>query len=188
MPRSSGSFGSPPYFKLRRGHHITLADICENVPGYEAHFDLEGNLVKDAMWEAVRKSIRRDLALLADVFGIRIEYDDKTQMYQLLPPFLTSEERDVLVAAAALVRVDGLNDEQLTALGAAVDADGQRIIVRVHRHLLALRAGARRADPRAVPVPRDGAPVRAVGGRLVARPLVHRRVRPAGRRATHLPA
>ena len=135
------------YFKLRRGHLITLADICENVPGYEAHFDLEGNIVKDAMWEAVRKRIRRDLAQLADVFGIRIEYDDKTQMYQLLPPFLTSEERDVLVAAAALVRVDGLNDEQLTALGAAVDADGQRIIVRVHRHLLALRAALAARTP-----------------------------------------
>jgi predicted DNA-binding transcriptional regulator YafY len=108
--------------------------VCADVPGYEA------DLGNDAAWEAVRKKLRRDFALLSDVFGIQIEYDGASETYTLHPPFLTAEERDMLVAAAALVRVDGIDDEQLAALGAAVDADGQRVVVRVHRHLLALRA------------------------------------------------
>jgi predicted DNA-binding transcriptional regulator YafY len=135
------------YFKLRRGQQVTLADICANVPGYDANFRSDGLLVKDAAWEAVRKKVRRDLSLLSDVFGIRVEYDDQTQVYKLLAPFLSAEERDVLVAAAALVRVDGIDDEQLTALGAAVDSEGQRIVVRVHRHLLALRAALSARSP-----------------------------------------
>lgn len=135
------------YFKLRRGAGVTLNDICSNVPGYDANFDAGGTLVKDGQWEAVRKKVRRDLRQLGEVFGILVSFDDGTQEYRLEPPFLTAEERDALVAASALVRVDGIDDEHLAALGAAVDADGQRIVVRVHRHLLALRAAvaARRA-------------------------------------------
>jgi predicted DNA-binding transcriptional regulator YafY len=135
------------YFKLRRGQQVTLADICANVPGYDANFETDGGLIKDGVWEAVRKKVRRDLSLLADVFGIRVEFDNDTQKYRLLPPFLSTDERDVLVAAAALVRVDGIDDEQLTALGAAVDAHGQRIVVRVHRHLLALRSALASRTP-----------------------------------------
>lgn len=128
------------YFKLRGVQRVTLADICANVPGYEATFDAEGALHKDATWEAVRKKVRRDLALLSSVFGIEVEFDDNNQEYRLRPPFLSAEERDVLVAAAALVRIDGIEEGQLAALGAAVDTDGQRVVVRVHRHLLMLRS------------------------------------------------
>lgn len=122
------------YFKARRGQRVGLVHISADVPGYEANLDNE------AEWEAVRKKLRRDLKLLSDVFGIQIDFDKVNDTYTLQPPFLTAEERDMLVAAAALVRVDGIDDAQLVALGAAVDTDGQRVVVRVHRHLLALRA------------------------------------------------
>jgi predicted DNA-binding transcriptional regulator YafY len=128
------------YFKARRGARVSLDDICANVPGYEATLDDAGRVRRDAAWEAVRKKLRRDLELLDDVFGIHVDFEPQRESYMLQPPFLAAEERDALVAAAALVRVDGIDDEQLNALGAAVDADGQRIVVRVHRHLLALRS------------------------------------------------
>jgi proteasome accessory factor B len=127
------------YFKEERGRTVTLADICANVPGFEATFDHSGTLVKDGRWEAVRKLVRRDLDLLEVAFGIAVEYDEAAHEYRLRPPFFTPEERHLLVTAAALVRVDGIDEGQLAALGAAVDADGQRVVVRVHGHLLALR-------------------------------------------------
>ncbi|GIU90645.1 MAG: hypothetical protein KatS3mg010_1744 [Acidimicrobiia bacterium] len=127
------------YLKGRRSGRVTLEDICQDVPGYEANFDASGELAHDAAWEAVRKKLRRDLKLLDDAFGIECDYDDQSGSYVVRPPFFTGEERDVLVAAAALVRVDGIDDEQLAALGAAVDEQGQRVMMRVHRHVLALR-------------------------------------------------
>lgn len=127
------------YLKGRRHGRVTLEDICKDVPGYDAHFDGSGALVHDASWEAVRKKLRRDLKLLEDAFGIEYDYDEPTGSYVVHPPFFTAEERDVLVAAAALVRVDGIDDEQLAALGTAVDEQGQRVMMRVHRHVLALR-------------------------------------------------
>lgn len=127
------------YLKGRRSGRVTLEDICKNVPGYEAHFDASGELAHDATWEAVRKKLRRDLRLLDDAFGIECDYDDQSGSYVVRPPFFTGEERDVLVAAAALVRVDGIDDERLAALGTAVDEQGQRVMMRVHRHVLALR-------------------------------------------------
>jgi predicted DNA-binding transcriptional regulator YafY len=135
------------YFKLRRSSAVTLADICANVPDYEAHFETDGRIVEDKLWEATRKKVRRDSEVLADVFGIHLDYRKDDHTYRLRAPFLSAEERDMLVAAAALVRVDGIDDEQLTALGAAVDADGQRVVVRVHRHLLALRAALAQRVP-----------------------------------------
>jgi len=135
------------YFKLRGTRQVTLTDICANVPGYEANFDTDGTLLKDGAWEAVRKKVRRDLQALTDVFGIEVEFDEATQEYRLKPPFLSAKERDVLLAAAALVRIDGIEDTRLAALGTAVDGDGQRVAIHVHRHLLVLRSAIAERTP-----------------------------------------
>jgi len=127
------------HLKARRGARVTLDDICRNVPGYKATFDADDRLVHDATWEAVRKKVRRDVKLLDDVFGIEVDYDKAADSYTLKPPFLTLEERDALVAASALVRVEGVDDAHLAAIGAAVDEEGRRVVMRVHRHVLALR-------------------------------------------------
>jgi len=123
------------YLKSRRAARVALDDICRDVPGY----DSGGELVRDAQWEAVRKKVRRDVALLGDSFGIEVDYDASADSYALKPSFLTADERDVLLAASALVRVDGIDDTQLAALGSAVDEEGRRVVMRVHRHVLVLR-------------------------------------------------
>jgi predicted DNA-binding transcriptional regulator YafY len=127
------------FMKKHRADGVRLQEISENVPGYEAKLDSEGRFEDPQEWEALRKRVRRDLQHLADVFGIGCRYDDEHERYFVEPPFFTDDERRHLVAAAALVRVDGLGDAELAALGSAVDEHGQRVVMRVHRHVLALR-------------------------------------------------
>lgn len=107
----------------------TLEQICADIPGY-----------RDADHEAARRKLRRDLADLRDHFGVGTRYDDEEHTYTLAPPFFTDDERYALIAAATLVRVDGVEESpELAALGRAVDAHGARVVVRVDEHLLALR-------------------------------------------------
>ncbi len=107
----------------------TLEQICADIPGY-----------RDNDWESARKKLRRDLADLHDHFGVDAHFDDSTKTYRLAAPFFTDDERHALIAAAELVRIDGIEDNpELVELGRAVDADGARVVVRVDEHLLALR-------------------------------------------------
>ncbi len=107
----------------------TLADITGNVPGYE----VEGELKPDTKeWEKVRKRLQRDLGDLERGFGITVEYRDEEHAYRLRPAFFTTDERLALIAAAATVAVDGLDDAPvLGELGAAVDELDQRIVLTV---------------------------------------------------------
>lgn len=114
---------------------VTRAEITEDVPGYAG-----GD-------EAVRRMLHRDLDDLRQGFGIEVVYDEAQQGYRLQPPFFTPAEREALIAAAALMRVEGLGSSDLDPIGGAVEGEHVQVIVRVHALVPTLRAAiaARRA-------------------------------------------
>ncbi|MBM3675193.1 MAG: WYL domain-containing protein [Actinobacteria bacterium] len=107
----------------------TRADIARDVPGY-------GGLGTDAL----EKQLQRDRNVLAKQLGIDIEWSDEHQHYAIRPPYFTAKERSALIAAAGSVDVEGIDEDRPPAeLGAAVDQDAARIVVRVHGHVVELR-------------------------------------------------
>lgn len=107
---------------------VTRSEIAEDVPGYEG-----GD-------EATRRMLHRDLGDLLQGFGIEVVFDDTAGRYRLRPPFFTPAEREALIAATALMRVEGLRSSDLDPIGAAVDGEQVQVIVRVHELVPVLRA------------------------------------------------
>lgn len=128
--------------RCRNGGGITLSDIADNVPGYEtngpraANGDLEGGTQE---WEAVRKRLTRDIADLREQWGIQLDYDDADHCYRLAPAFFTTGERRALLAAAALVAVQGAPGPKLGDIGAAIDDGAALVFVRLHGLVADLR-------------------------------------------------
>lgn len=118
------------YVRDRRTTGCTITDIETDVPGYR----------KDSR-SALEKAVQRDIATLKeDPPGIVIEWSDAEQRYFVQPPMFTAVERHALIAAATAVEVDGIGDGlDLDELGAAVEKDLARVVVRVHRHVVTLR-------------------------------------------------
>lgn len=112
--------------KCRAG--VTLEEIATDVPGYEA-----GDLVAGSKeWETTRKRLQRDLNDLDRSFDVLVDYDEADHVYRLRSAFFTTDERLALIAAAAAVDVEGIDDEPvLGELGAAVGEQGRRIVLSV---------------------------------------------------------
>jgi predicted DNA-binding transcriptional regulator YafY len=107
----------------------TLEQIGENVPGYA---DLDR--------AALEKKVQRDLADLATYLGVRITWHADEQVYRLEQPYFTPAERAALIAAAALVDVEGVADALAPGeLGAAVAQDTARVVIQVHGRVIDLR-------------------------------------------------
>jgi hypothetical protein len=124
------------------GAEITLTDIVDGV-GYptDAARDGHGQLQSGTSeWETVRKMVQRDLADLRRHWGIRLDYDDQAHAYRLVPPFLTTEERRVLLAAVATVSVQGAPDGEPGELGATLDDRRALVVLRLHHLVTTLRA------------------------------------------------
>jgi proteasome accessory factor B len=124
------------------GAEITLTDIVDGV-GYptDAPRDGHGQIVSDGTdWETVRKMVQRDLADLRRFWGIRLDYDDASHSYRLLPPFLTPDERRALLAAVATVAVQGAPDGEPGDLGATLDDRRALVVLRLHHLVATLRA------------------------------------------------
>ena len=122
---------------------FTLSDATADVPGYAtADRDRDGTLIDSGNeWEALRKQFNRDIKLIEQRFGIAIDYDAEHHIYRTRPAFFTPGERHVLIAAMAMVHVEGINVDvdAITQLGRQVDATGRRVIVAVHKHMSVLR-------------------------------------------------
>jgi hypothetical protein len=132
------------------GGEITLTDVVDGV-GYAttAARDERGELVSGtAEWETVRKMVQRDLKDLRDHWGIRLDYDEVGHSYRLAPPFFTSDERRELIAATAIVSVQGAPGGEPGDLGSTLDDRRALVVLRLH-HLVAVLRDAI-ADGRAV--------------------------------------
>jgi proteasome accessory factor B len=108
---------------------VTLEQVVDELDGYDAsRTGLPG----------LRKQLRRDLDTLEGSFGILVDYDPAAGVYRLQPPFFTEEQRRALIAAAATVAVDGLDEAAPGELGSALDDQGARVVVSVHRRVAEL--------------------------------------------------
>jgi len=134
----------------RAGHRgVTLDDITRDVAGYDhtAGRDETGTLIAEGNeWETLRKQVQRDVKDLRDAWGIDAQFDEADAVYRLRPPFFTSEERRALIAAAATVDVEGV-EETPGHLAATVDDSMAQVVLRVHELVADLRdaIGARTA-------------------------------------------
>ncbi|MCZ7534997.1 MAG: WYL domain-containing protein [Acidimicrobiia bacterium] len=123
------------YVSERAGSPPTRAEIVTDVPGYP-----EGD-------EANRKALRRDLSDLAEHFGIETDCDPAEDRYRLRRPFLTSDERRVLIAAATIAQVQGLGEPDPDDIGGGVDEYGRFIFITVPHRTLALFEAIRARIP-----------------------------------------
>lgn len=137
------------YLADRRTTPVSLGTLTADVPGYDADAprDERGELVAGTRgWETARKRVQRDLDVLDRTLGIEVE--SGPDGYRLRPPFFTAAERRALIAAAAAVDVEGVDEEPaLGGLGTAVDARTQRIVLSVPARVRDLSDAIRRRAP-----------------------------------------
>jgi predicted DNA-binding transcriptional regulator YafY len=128
---------------------LTLGRITSDVPGYsDAPRDERGDLETGTPgWEALRKQLRRDLADLSEHFGIEVDYVEQAKRYRLAPPFLTKEERRALLAAVAIVDVEGIPDARAGELGGGVGAEHRRAVLWVHARVVDFLDARRTGTP-----------------------------------------
>ncbi|MCZ7529272.1 MAG: WYL domain-containing protein [Acidimicrobiia bacterium] len=126
------------------GRAVALENITDDLPDYAG-----GN------YEGVRKKLRRDLTELEESFGIGVDVSDEGE-YRLRDPFLGTDERRALFAAAAAVHVD--DDLRLRPgdLAGGVDSDDASVWMYVHRMVRALTDAI--AERRTVEFVHDGVP------------------------------
>ncbi|MEI8002451.1 MAG: WYL domain-containing protein [Actinomycetes bacterium] len=106
------------YLDTRRGQGASRRDILDNAPGYDP----------DATDEASRKLLQRDIDDLGRSSGIDIAYNESDEVYRLQEPFFTPSERRAVVAAAALIDLEGFDP---TGRETPAVADEDRMSVRV---------------------------------------------------------
>jgi predicted DNA-binding transcriptional regulator YafY len=137
------------YLDKHRSEAFTLGGLTTDVPGYSAApRDERGDVVQSTPgWEALRKQLRRDLADLSEHFGIEVVYDEPTKRYRLAPPFLTKEERRALLAAAAVVDVEGIPDARAGELGGGVGDEHRRAVLWVHARVVDFLDARRTGTP-----------------------------------------
>ncbi len=112
-----------------RDRGCSIGEIAHDVPGF-------GELGRAAL----EKALQRDVSALKDSLGILIEWSAEENRYHILPPLFTPGQRRALIAAAAVVDVEGIGDELPPGeLGAAVEAELARVVVRVHQRVIELR-------------------------------------------------
>ncbi len=122
---------------------LTLSAITANVPGYDdgtVPRDHRGEILEGKDWETVRKKLNRDFKDLEESFGIVVDFDDANRCYEMQKPFFTQQERRALISAAAVVDVEGIDDDAAPVgeLGTGVDEASRRVVLRVHAHVVAL--------------------------------------------------
>jgi predicted DNA-binding transcriptional regulator YafY len=131
------------YLDEHRDREVTLSDLSHDVAGYDdgaAPRDDHGRLLPDTReWAAIRKKLKRDLDDLRTGWGIEVVYDDNAHAYRLAPPFLTAEERAALIAAAAVVAVEGVERREPGAIGSGLDDGTARVVIHVHGAVSVLR-------------------------------------------------
>jgi predicted DNA-binding transcriptional regulator YafY len=121
-----------------RPEGVGKANVLADVPGYEGLGE-----------SALEKKLGRDREELRDALGIDIEYSEADHLYRLRGAMFTASERAALIAAAAMVDVEGIGDDDLPGeLGTAVSQDQALVVVRVHGRVVELRDAI--ADRRAV--------------------------------------
>jgi predicted DNA-binding transcriptional regulator YafY len=130
-------------YYLSRRDTFTMSQATLDVPGYgPVDRDSQDRVdVSSRSGEALRKKFGRDLAAIAEQFGVQTEFDTEDNVYRVRPPYFTPRERRALLSAMALVEVAGIDDDTdtLERLGRAVDETGRRVVVTVHEHVVALR-------------------------------------------------
>jgi predicted DNA-binding transcriptional regulator YafY len=121
-----------------RPEGVDKANVLADVPGYAGLGEA-----------ALEKKLGRDRDELRDALGIDIEYSEADHLYRLRGAMFTAKERAALIAAAAMVDVEGIGDDDLPGeLGTAVSQDQALVVVRVHGRVVELRDAI--ADRRAV--------------------------------------
>ncbi|MEZ5170989.1 MAG: WYL domain-containing protein [Acidimicrobiia bacterium] len=126
------------------GRSVTLEHITADLPDYA-----------DGTYEGTRKKLRRDLTSLEDSFRIRVDVDEEGN-YSLPRPFLTSEERRALFAAAAAVHIDDDLELHPGELSAGVDSRDASVWLHLHGLVGALTGAI--AARRPVEFVHDGVP------------------------------
>jgi predicted DNA-binding transcriptional regulator YafY len=112
-----------------RPEGVTKQDVLADVPGYKGLGE-----------SALEKKLGRDRDELHDALGIDIEYSETDHTYRLRGAIFTANERAALIAAAAMVDVEGIGDDDLPGdLGTAVSQDQALVVVRVHGRVVELR-------------------------------------------------
>lgn len=121
------------YLDGRRGEGVTLSDIVNNVPGYETEpipRDPSGDITPAGpAWESVRRKLRRDVTDVSERLRIDIAYNETDGRYRIGTPFFTPAERNALVAAAALIELDGFRPADRGGIGQMVGDLGAQIKV-----------------------------------------------------------
>lgn len=137
------------YLDKHRDEPHTLDSLTAAVPGYApAERDAHGRLVRGSpQWEALRRQLRRDLADLDEHFGVVVRFDESDQCWRLERPFLTAQERRALLAAAAVVDVEGVPDVTPPELGAVAGDEPTRAVVWVHARVVDLLDARRTGTP-----------------------------------------
>ena len=116
-------------YVVARPEGVDKWQIRDDVPGYAGLGE-----------SALEKKLGRDRVELQQALGIDIEYSDADHQYRIRGPFFSAKERAALIAAAAIVDVDGVGDDDLPGeLGTAVSQDQALVMVRVHGRVVELR-------------------------------------------------
>ncbi len=134
-------FNLAAYLKQCGAEGSTLDELTRHVAGYDHELgrDAMGRLTTGTTeWETLRKALQRDLKDLRDVWGIDADFDERDHVYRLRPPFFTPKERAALIAAAATVDVEGLDDRP-GQIGAGVSDAVADVVIRVHTLVADLR-------------------------------------------------
>jgi predicted DNA-binding transcriptional regulator YafY len=116
-------------YVVERAGGCTLDDIRQDVPDY-----------RDLGQTAAERQLHRDRQVLEESLGIVIEWSDTDQRYRIHAPYFTATERAALLAAAAVVGVEGVG-EQLgpREIGTALAQDAASVLVQVHPHVVQVR-------------------------------------------------
>ena len=134
-------FNLAAYLKQCGLQGSTLDDLTRHVAGYDHDIgrDSSGRLATGTPeWESLRKALQRDLKDLRDMWGIDADFDERDHVYRLRPPFFTPKERAALIAAAATVDVEGIDDRP-GQIGTGVSDVVADVVIRVHTLVADLR-------------------------------------------------
>ncbi len=129
-----------------RGQTFTIAEATSDIPGYTEDRDAahDGSAADD-----VRKKFGRDLIELREKFGIDFEFIAEDNCYKVASQFFDGAERTALIAALAVVEVEGIAQDNaaMTKYAAAVDSSGRSVIIALHEHFLAIRSAMSEGHP-----------------------------------------
>lgn len=121
------------YLDERRGVGVSLSDVVNHVPGYDdppVPREPTGDVTpRGRAWESVRKKLKRDIDDISERLRIDIAYNETDGRYRIADPFFSPPERNALVAAAALIELDGFHPTDPGGIGQMVGDLGAQIRV-----------------------------------------------------------